>query len=154
MTTGVSFLPESRNEDLGLSFEFNKTFDSGVTLTSISALRSFDSYDFVDIDFTNLPVLDRTNDATQDSFSQEFRLAGEWGNGHNYLFGAYYFEQEIVNKKTTNDAGLLSAFLGTDPRLGSGRGNCRSGRFDSRLGRPGLPAVSPNFGAAGLDRTR
>ena len=119
MTTGISFLPESRSEDSGLSFEFNKTFGSGMTLSSISALRSFDTYDFVDIDFTNLPVLDRTNDATQDSFSQEFRLAGEWGNGHNYLFGAYYFEQEIVNKKTTNDAGLLPPFLGTDPRLGA-----------------------------------
>lgn len=77
-TVSTSHLPESTNEDTGVSFEFNKTFDNGVTLTSISAYRSFDSFDFVDIDFTDVAVLDRINDAEQDSFSQEFRLAGEF----------------------------------------------------------------------------
>jgi outer membrane receptor protein involved in Fe transport len=114
-TVATSFLPESSNEDTGLSFELNNTFDNGMTFTSISAFRSFDSLDFVDVDFTNVAVLDRTNDATQDSFSQELRLAGEFGNGHNYVVGAYYFEQEIVNRKSTNDAGFLSPFLAQDP---------------------------------------
>lgn len=116
-TSAASFLPVSKNEDSGLSFELNNTFDNGMTFTSISAYRAFDSFDFIDIDFTDAPILDRTNDATQDSFSQEFRLAGEFGNGHNYVLGAYYFEQEIVNRKTTNDAGLISALLTTDSRV-------------------------------------
>jgi outer membrane receptor protein involved in Fe transport len=116
-TSAASFLPESSNEDKGLSFEFNNTFDNGMTFTSISAYRAFDSFDFVDIDFTDAPVLERINDATQDSFSQEFRLAGEFGTGHNYVLGAYYFEQEIVNQKTTNDAGLTALLLATDSRV-------------------------------------
>jgi len=135
-TAAISFLPVSANEDSGLSFELNKTFDSGMTFTSISAFRTFDSFDFIDVDFTDLPVLDRTNDAEQESFSQEFRLAGEFGDGHNIVLGAYYFEQEIVNRKTTNDAGLLSVFLTSDPRLASIAG--------------AVDLVAANFGAAGF----
>jgi len=145
-TAAASFLPVSQNEDTGLSFELNKTFNNGATFTSISAYRAFDSFDFIDVDFTDTPVLDRTNDATQDSFSQEFRLAGEFGDGNNYVLGAYYFEQEIVNRKTTNDAGLISALLTTDPRIVALQGivNQVAGIFGAAGYLPaGFPAVLP-----------
>jgi outer membrane receptor protein involved in Fe transport len=155
-TVATSFLPESSNEDTGLSFELNNTFDNGMTFTSISAFRSFDSLDFVDVDFTNVAVLDRTNDATQDSFSQELRLAGEFGNGHNYVVGAYYFEQEIVNRKSTNDAGFLSPFLAQDPAVAAGAAAVQ-GVYDFITANmiplpyqpPGNPAVLP--GSTALD---
>jgi outer membrane receptor protein involved in Fe transport len=147
-TTAVSFLPESSNEDRGLSFEFNKTMDSGMTFTSVSAYRAFDTLDFVDVDFTDVAVLDRTNDAEQSSFSQEFRLAGEFGQGSNYVVGAYYFDQEITNRKTTNDAGLLSVFLSSDPRISAIQAGIQAAADNPLLGglisAPGFPAVLPN----------
>jgi iron complex outermembrane receptor protein len=145
LVTGVGFednivayniLPESENEDTGLSFEINKTFDNGMTFTSISAYRAFDTVDFSDVDFTDVPLLERTNDATQESFSQEFRLAGEFGEGSHFVVGAYYFEQEIVNRKSTNDAGFLSLLLNTNTDIvGAGAG---------------VDGVAAIFGAAGF----
>jgi outer membrane receptor protein involved in Fe transport len=104
IVTGVGFddyrtrydiLPLSKNEDRGLSVEFNKELNNGMTLTSVSAIRAFDTFDQIDVDFTDTPLLGRTNDAEQQSFSQEFRLAGEFGESSNYVAGVYYFEQTI-----------------------------------------------------------
>lgn len=153
-TSGASFLPESSNTDSGLSFEFNKTFGNSMTFTSVSAYREFDSLDFVDIDFTDVPILERINDATQDGFSQEFRLAGEFGSGSNYVLGAYYFEQEIVNRKSTDDAGLLSALLTTDSRVVALQDivNTVAANFGAAGYLPaGQPAVLP--GSTALDVT-
>jgi len=145
LVTGVGFednlvayniLPESTNEDSGLSFEINKTFNSGMTFTSISGYRSFDTLDFSDVDFTDVPLLERTNDATQESFSQEFRLAGEFGEGSHYVVGAYYFGQEIINNKATNDSGFLSLLLNTNP--------------DIVAAGDGIDLVASIFGAAGF----
>lgn len=91
-------LPVSKNEDSGLSLELNKTLDNGMTLTSVSAYRAFDTFDLIDVDFTDVPLLSRTNDAEQSSFSQEFRLAGEFGSGSNFVAGVYYFGQDIDQK--------------------------------------------------------
>ena len=93
--TGYNFAPTSENEDSGLSVEFNKTFDNGMTLTSISAVRTFDTFDVIDLDFTNAPLGTRINDVETSSVSQELRLAGEFGEGGNWVAGAYYFAQEI-----------------------------------------------------------
>jgi iron complex outermembrane receptor protein len=100
--TGYNFAPVSQNEDSGLSVEFNKTFDNGMTLTSITAYRSFETYDLIDLDFTNALLGDRINEADQSSISQELRLAGEFGSGSNYVVGAYYFAQEIDQITQTN----------------------------------------------------
>ncbi len=108
--TGVGFddyrvnydtFPSSRNEDRGVSVEFNKTLGSGATLTSVSAFRSFDTFDLIDVDFTDVPLLSRTNDAEQSSFSQEFRIAGTFGESNHYVAGVYYFGQEIDQKTST-----------------------------------------------------
>ena len=100
--TGYNFAPTSENEDSGLSVELNKTFDNGMTLTSITAIRSFDTFDRIDLDFTNAPLGTRINEADQSSFSQELRLAGEFGNGGNWVAGAYYFAQEIDQRTITD----------------------------------------------------
>ena len=147
-TAAVSFLPESSNEDRGLSFEINKSVGDSMTFTSVSGYRAFDTLDFVDVDFTDVAVLNRTNDAEQSSFSQEFRLSGEFGEGSNFVVGAYYFDQEIVNLKTTNDDGLLSIFLSTDPRIVAIGQGIQAAADEPALGgliqAPGSPAVLPN----------
>ena len=110
--TGYNFAPESENEDTGLSVEFNKTFDNGMTLTSITAFRSFDTYDKIDLDFTNATLGTRINEADQSSFSQELRLAGEFGTGGNYVVGAYYFAQEIDQITITDgDTPFIEGYL-------------------------------------------
>ncbi len=85
--------PNSSNKDRGLQVNMTWNLDD-YTVKSISALRRFDSYDFVDADFSDISLLTSSNDAKVDSFSQELRL--EWNTDKiNYLVGAYYFEQTI-----------------------------------------------------------
>ena len=127
VVTGVGFdqfrtsydsAPISKNEDSGLSVIFNKTFDNGMTLSSISAYRSFDTFDSIDGDFSNTPIFIRTNDSEQTSFSQEFRLSGEFGDGGNWVAGAYYFGQELSNLTATNaDLAFNPYVLATNPDL-------------------------------------
>lgn len=129
---GVSFddyvvaydmLPRSENSDSGISVEFNKGIGDFATLTSITAVREFETYDEIDADFTDVPLILRTNDATVDSISQELRLSGEFGEGSNFVVGAYYFGQEIDTDTFTGDAsgiGLLGSYIGAlNPSLDS-----------------------------------
>ena len=118
--TAYNAAPTSENEDTGLSLEFNKSFDNGMTLTSISAYRSFDTYDFIDLDFTNADIGYRINDAQQSSFSQEFRLAGEFGTGGNWVAGAYYFSQEIDQITITDGVSPnIETYFGFNPTFNS-----------------------------------
>ena len=96
--------PRSQNEDMGLSAELNWAVGDNMTFTSITAIRSFDTYDEIDADFSPIPLISRTNDAELDSLSQEFRLNGEFGSGSNFVVGAYYFGQEIDSQTFTGDA--------------------------------------------------
>ena len=109
--TTTNHLPLSQNEDSGLSVEMNKTFDNGVTLTSVSAFRSFDTLDDIDADFTNSDLVNRINIASQESFSQEFRLAGEFGESSHWVAGAYYFTQEIDSNTNTTGGIHLQPFV-------------------------------------------
>ena len=51
--TAQNFAPISKNEDRGISVELNKVLENGSTFTSVSAYREFDTYDFIDADFTD-----------------------------------------------------------------------------------------------------
>ncbi|MEM7431174.1 MAG: TonB-dependent receptor [Pseudomonadota bacterium] len=110
-----NFLPESQNEDSGISVEYNQTFDNGVTFTSISAFRTFDTFDRSDVDFTDVDLFTRINDVSLDSFSQEFRIGGEFGSGHNFVLGAYYFAQEIDQFTSTTGTPLTEIYLNANP---------------------------------------
>ena len=121
--TSVNHLPVSQNQDRGTSVELNWDLENGSTLTSVTAVRMFDTYDFIDPDFNDTDLAVRFNDAEQDSISQELRLAGTFGEGSNWLVGAYYFAQEI-NSITETTAGpdlqpfydlLIEASGGTAP---------------------------------------
>ena len=111
----MNYLPESKNEDSGLSVEFNKTLDNGNVFTSITAFRSFDTYDNSDVDFSDVDLVARINEADQSSISQEFRLAGDFGNGSNFVVGAYYFAQEIDQTTDTIGTPFLELYLNANP---------------------------------------
>ncbi len=81
-------------EESGLSAEVNWRLDA-VTLTSITAYRKFDSENFFDGDSTDLFTLNNNWFASQDTFTQEFRVTGSVGKRFKYIGGAYYFDQEL-----------------------------------------------------------
>ena len=107
--TSVNFPPISQNEDRGLSVELNKDL-ANTTFTSVSAYRAFDTFDRIDVDFTDTSIGERENTAEQTSFSQEFRLAGTFGESSNWVVGAYYFAQEIRSNTLTTGGTQLQAF--------------------------------------------
>ncbi len=108
--TSVNEGPRSENTDMGLSVEFNKDLSDTVTLTSVTAFRAFDTYDFIDVDFTDTDMAVRVNEAEQDSISQELRLAGSFGENSRWVVGAYYFAQDIKSNTVTTAGTQLQAF--------------------------------------------
>ena len=116
MTGALNRLPHSSNNDRGLSVEMNYDFEN-VTLTSISAWRKFDSYDNIDADFSDVEILLDTNNATSDTFSQELRLSGEFGEKTTYVAGLYYFTQDLRNISTLDLEASTNTFLTADPTL-------------------------------------
>lgn len=91
--TAYSQLPESTNDDGGLSVQVDWTLDTSI-VTSVTAWRQFNSFDNIDSDFTDLDALVITNDAEQSSFSQELRISG-LTELLSYVAGFYYFNQDI-----------------------------------------------------------
>ncbi len=115
----TSFLPISQNEDKGISLEATWAL-SNFDLTSVTAYREFDSFDLTDGDFYDIDAVDRTNDAEQSQFSQEFRISSE-GDRLSYVAGLFYFEQELDSEVITGvgpDTGPLvgapAAFFPSD----------------------------------------
>jgi outer membrane receptor protein involved in Fe transport len=115
--TAVNHLPVSTNEDRGISVEFNKDIGD-MKLTSVTAYRAFDTFDFIDADFTDTAIAERTNIAEQTSISQELRLSGEFGESSTWVVGGYYFSQDIKSNTVTvggsdlqtySDLGLLAS---------------------------------------------
>lgn len=86
-------LPKSTNKDSGLSVQVDWDHKN-YTLTSITAVRSFDTTDDVDTDFTDLDIISSRNEAKSDTFSQELRITGE-ANKLIYVGGLYYFTQDL-----------------------------------------------------------
>ncbi|MDH4126341.1 MAG: TonB-dependent receptor [Gammaproteobacteria bacterium] len=104
--TALSSPPISTNEDAGLSMEINKTLGNGVQLKSITAYRSFETYDSIDIDFSDADLIHRVNTGEQSSISQEFQFIGEFGDGSSWVAGAYYFGQDL-DSTTNTSAGFF-----------------------------------------------
>jgi len=90
----VSFLPESTMDDSGLSAEITWDIDENLTFTSLSAYRQFNSFDYTEVDLTNIDLLGKTNDATQEAISQELRL-DYTGEKTHIITGLYYFAQTL-----------------------------------------------------------
>ncbi len=113
-----NYLPESTNEDRGISVEINKAIGE-MTLSSVTAFRLFDTYDRIDGDFTNVDVLERINIGEQQSISQEFRLSGDFGDKGSYFqVGAYFFNQDIDSVTHTNGGQFMEAYvLALQPQL-------------------------------------
>lgn len=100
----VGYGNRSTNErvgDKGVSAEVNWNTDwpGTPTLTSITALRKWDSVNGIDLDFSTADVLYRAPNRDEslsaiDSFSQELRLTGSSGSV-DWMVGAFFTDEDI-----------------------------------------------------------
>lgn len=83
-------------EDYGGSAEFNWEMNSGTTLTSITAYRNWTQNGRSDSDYSQADLLYVPGGGGTEfqTFTQEIRLAGEWGN-LDWLVGAFYSDEQI-----------------------------------------------------------
>ncbi len=108
---GYQYLPFSRTgytnrdtgqeiEDMGVSVEANIDLEAfgGSTLTSITGVRSWESVNGQDIDFSGMDALYRDTNGDfgfgLDTLSQELRLAGS-SERLDWLVGAYYSSEDL-----------------------------------------------------------
>jgi len=93
----TDFANENQIENSGVSLQADWDFNPDMTLTSITALRSYE--DFIDYegDFTTLEILgENIRGLDVDTFTQEFRLVGTWNDRVDYLFGAFYSNEDMT----------------------------------------------------------
>ncbi len=143
-------LPESKNEDSGISVELNWDLGAADTLTAISAYRTFNTTDDADVDFNAADIAIRVNRGESEVFTQELRLAGSRGRV-DYLAGAYYFNQNLNSWTATALGADFEAFVvNGNPDLGAviNGVNLVSALTGGLIPRPG-PAVPP--GGRALD---
>lgn len=109
-------------ETYGGFVEASKMFGE-YELVSLTAQRSWKSYDVNDADLIGLPLLAlNSGDLDQSQFSQEFRLVSPRDRDLTYTLGAFYFDQSIDQANTQSGTagldllGVLPAglLLGTD----------------------------------------
>jgi iron complex outermembrane receptor protein len=98
LRAGPNFVDGSRlgldREVQGATAILSWDLSDSVSLTSITAARSFDSVEVFDPDGISLPILTISEDATGDQFSQELRLNYDAGGRFRAFVGAGYFEED------------------------------------------------------------
>jgi len=112
--------PSSTAEDKGISLEINRDYEN-FTLTSVTAIRNFDTNDFIDADFGAAKILTDRNILEQSSFSQELRFSGDFaganGRDGHYQVGFYYYSQDMDNNSKLTTGANTSLFLNQNPAL-------------------------------------
>lgn len=90
------------NENYGFSGEINYDFGPA-TFTSITAYRGFDEQSHIDADFIDADLVE--NRQIQDdfnTFTQEFRFTSNGGGTVDWMFGGYFYDQDLhTNNRTT-----------------------------------------------------
>ena len=92
------FDPGNEIDTEGLSLEINYDFDT-LTLTSITAYRTLEQFQFGDVDFTSARLVDpngaNLSQTDIDTFTQELRLTSDGGGDLTWMVGAFYFTEEV-----------------------------------------------------------
>ncbi|MGQ2991791.1 MAG: TonB-dependent receptor [Brevundimonas sp.] len=119
-----------RIKDRGLSMEINHDLNDSVTLTSITAARSWETVNGGDVDFTAADLFYRLPDGNfsfaLDQFSQELRFAGSTDR-LDWLVGGLYSQEDLAR----NDSFLFgTAWNGYLSTLGA-----------SQIGAPGAAST-------------
>lgn len=93
----IAFDGEMRGEHEDFGFSGQIDIDLGAaTLTSITAYRDFESDTNLDADFTSLSIIASNGDLTKvQTFTQEFRVTSNGSHTLDWLFGGFYFNQDL-----------------------------------------------------------
>ncbi|MGB3797137.1 MAG: TonB-dependent receptor [Alteraurantiacibacter sp.] len=86
-------------QNYGLSAQLDYDVSDDVTLTSITAYRETRGDFGQDVDFTSGDLLQRFNEQSLDTFTQELRVAGAWDR-ISALAGVFYFDESVVEDQT------------------------------------------------------
>lgn len=93
----TDFDPVNRIENVGVSLQIDKALNFA-DFTSITSLRSNESFTFNDADATSADLISSLNLGDVETFTQEFRLAsGSSDSDISWLIGASYFDESIEN---------------------------------------------------------
>lgn len=94
----VDFDPGNEIETQGVSLQFDYDFD-WMTLTSITAYRTLDQFQFGDIDYTSArlvtPEGGNLSDTQIETFTQELRLTSASDGPLQWMVGAFFFTEEV-----------------------------------------------------------
>jgi outer membrane receptor protein involved in Fe transport len=88
---------QNQIENSGISLQADWELSDNLTFSSITAFRRYE--DFVDYegDFTDLDILgENIRGLDVDTFTQEFRLTGDWNNRAFFLLGAFYSDENMT----------------------------------------------------------
>ncbi|XBQ16516.1 MAG: TonB-dependent receptor [Oceanicaulis sp.] len=102
----TDFANENKIENGGVSLQADWNLNDTMTLSSITSYRVYN--DFVDYegDFTTLSLLgENVRGLDVDTFTQEFRLTGDWNNRAFYLLGAFFSNEDM----TADDSRIYGA---------------------------------------------
>ena len=86
-------------ENRGISGQFDYDLNDNLTLTSITAYRETRGNFAQDVDFTSADLLQRYNDQSFDTFTQEVRVSGDWDRLAG-LIGLFYFDETVREDQT------------------------------------------------------
>jgi iron complex outermembrane receptor protein len=100
----LDFDPRNEIETQGTSLHIDYDF-SNVTLTSITAFRTLDQFQSGDVDYTSarliLPEAGDFRNTEIETFTQEIRLASNGDGPLQWVAGAFYFNEEVVQDETS-----------------------------------------------------
>ena len=85
-------------QNYGISGQLDYDVSDAVTLTSITSYRETKGAYDQDVDFTSADLLQRYQTQKLETFTQEFRVSGQWGPV-TALAGLFYFDESIVEEQ-------------------------------------------------------
>jgi outer membrane receptor protein involved in Fe transport len=86
--------PVNDIENAGISVQIDREY-SNFSLTSITALRTTDSFSSIDADFSSGDYIRNDITTELDTFTQEFRLTSNSDGAVDWMVGGYYFDESI-----------------------------------------------------------
>jgi iron complex outermembrane receptor protein len=94
--TDVDFVGFNKRLTYGVSLSADAGLGDGLTLTSISAYRSYKTSEFGDQDLTTAPLGRRGNVESSEQVSQELRLTSPSGGTFEWVAGAFYLHEDYA----------------------------------------------------------
>ena len=112
----LDFDPRNEIETQGTSLHIDYDF-SNFTLTSITAFRTLDQFQSGDVDFTSarliLPEAGDFRNTEIETFTQEIRLASNGDGPLQWVAGAFYFNEEVIQDETFGLGPDFRAYIDT-----------------------------------------